>query len=381
MSRYLAFSSILIASLLISGCGSGGSSTAPVTTPTVTATLLSVSGVVATRGIFDPAPRQDGSGNLWMSYSTVNTSANDANLTEVRTRIASSTNGGSTWTDVGVDPNNNSNPDMFISPNWTDWHYEVSSLLYDPFDPDSSKRWKMLWHRMLYVDVSGVSTLALNISWIGLSTASTPNGTWSAERKLFVGSTYNASAADPFIGAPEIHLDTLHASLNGCAAFTEPSMLAKSDAIYISMQCLGSTGKIIEVKCNRTFSSCSYLGDFLTNSEASQFTLTGQAINGFAATELVTVGSNDYLIVTPYEPPPDSYRGCLAFSISNLSNATLARTGGAPTLIKRISGTSGSFNGACGYDPSASNSGIIYSEYSPSSTPNFRMFASHVTLP
>jgi hypothetical protein len=368
--------------VVLFACGSGGNSDTP--TPVISATALSVSGVVATDGIFDPSPRRDGSGNLWMSYSTVNYSANDPVLTEVRTRIASSTDGGSTWTDAGIDPNNNLNPDLLLPGSVIgDWHYEVSSLLYDPYD-DASKRWKMLWHRALYVSIGIDSVLSVPDGWIGLSTASAPNGIWSAERKLFAGSLYN-TADNIFIGAPEIQLNLLDPNLNGCGIFTEPSMLAKSDGIYFSLACMGTTSKIVGVKCNRTFTTCSYLGDFLQGSEAAQFSQSGQPLTGFSASELVSIGSNDYLIVTPTEhvvtpTEYDIYRGCLAFRISNLANATLVRSGGVPTLVKRISGTSGSFNGACGYDASATGSGIIYSEYN-NTAPNFRLFSSHITLP
>lgn len=380
--RNCSLTLLLVASLTSFGCGGGSNPTPGTPTPT----RLSVSGVVAAdNGIFDPSPRNDGTGNLWMSFSTVDVSANDASLTEVRTRIASSTDGGMTWTDAGVDPNNNSTPDLQV-PNpggggnvWADWHYEVSCLLYDPWDTDASRRWKMMWHRMLYVSLGGASVPSVENSWIGLSTAATPDGTWSAERKLFAGSSY--ASDNSIIGAPEIQLDALHSALNGCAAFTETSMLARPDGIYVSLQCAGSSGKIVGVRCDHAFSACSYLGDFLSNSEAAQFSQGSQALNGFAASELVTVGNNDYLIVTPYEPPSDAYRGCLVFRISNLSTATLVRSGGTPTLVKRLSGTSGSFNGACGYNENATGSGIIYSEYDSSSPPGFRMFASHITLP
>ena len=378
MKKSLLLGCCCISLAALYSCGGGGAGLPP-----VPATALSVSGVVATDGIFDPSPRHDGSGNLWMSYSTVNYSTHDAALTEVRTRVASSTDGGSTWTDTGVDPNNNSVPDLQV-PNpwgggnvWADWHYEVSSLLYDPYDTDAGKRWKMLWHRALYVSNGTDSVLSVPNGWIGLSSASTPNGTWSAERKLFAGLLYN-TADNVFIGAPEIQLNALHTSLNGCGIFTEPSMLAKSDGIYISLACMGTVSKIVGVKCDRSFTTCYYLGDFLQGSEAAQFSQSGQAINGFSATELVSADGNDYLIVTPTES--DSYRGCLAFRISDLATATLVRSNGSPTLIKRISGTSGSFNGACGYDSGATGSGIIYSEYN-SSAPHFRLFASHITLP
>jgi hypothetical protein len=349
------------------------------------ATALSVNGAIATDGIFDPSPRSDGSYTLWMSYSTVNHSSNDPALTEVRTRIASSTDHGATWSDAGVDPNNNTNPDMQI-PNpwgsgvvWADWHYEVSSLLYDPYDADTSKRWKMLWHRMLYVSNGADSVPSPEHSWIGLSTAASPNGAWAAERKLFAGSAY-ANNVDNFVGPPEVHLDTVNAALSDCAAFTEPSMLAKVDGIYVSLQCAGSPEKIIGLKCDRSFTSCSYLGDFLLDTEAPQFSVQGQALNGFAATELFDAGGTDYLTVTPYEPQGDLYRGCLVFAISDISTALLVRTNGVPTLSRRISGSSGSFNGACGYDTGATASGVMYSEYS-STAPHFHLYASHIQIP
>ncbi len=105
-------------------------------------------------------------------------------------------------------------------------------------------------------------------------------------------------------------------------------------------------------------------------------------MDGFAATEMVSAGGTDYLIVSPFEqqPGPDTYRGCLVFQIADLSAATLLRSAGTPSLIMRLSGTPGRFNGACGYDARATGSGIIYSEYS-STTPSFRMFGSHMALP
>lgn len=381
MKRSLLLGCCCISLAALYSCGGGSAGL-----PSVPATALTVSGVVATDGIFDPSPRHDGSGNLWMSYSTVNFAASDAALTTVRTRIASSSDAGSTWTDAGIDPNTNAPADFQVDIGgtlyWATWRYEVSSLLYDPDDTDASQRWKMLWHRYPTVNLGGSLTRVLEKGWVGLSTAPAPDGPWSAERKLFTGSLYE-SVVDTIISPPEYPLNASYpgpGQLAGCAAFTEPSMLAKSDGIYISLQCAGSPAKIIGLKCNRAFSSCDYLGDFLTASEAPQFNQNGQALNGFAATEMVSVGSKDYLIVTPYEPPEDRYRGCLVFQISDLSTATLVRSNGTPSLIKRISGTSGSFNGACGYDTGASGSGIIYSEYN-SSAPHFRLFASHITLP
>jgi hypothetical protein len=385
MDRNAAALLLMLLLAPLSSCGGGGSSAGTARDTIVTASEIRVVGSPGSDGVFDPAPMSDASGNLWMSHSMVRPSPNDPNLFQVRTRIAASPDGGSTWSDTGVDPNNLADADFQVPPgsgSWVTWRFEVSRLLFDPYDADASRRWKILWHRVAAADIGGRQTPLFQNSWIGLSTATAPNGSWSAERKLFTGSMYNSTDMNPIIGAPEFPLATLYpgsGQLANCTVFTEPGMLARSDGIYVSLQCTGA-GKIVLLRCDRAFSACTYLGDLLSGSEAAQFSLSGQALNGFAATELVESGGNTYLIVTGYEPPPDTYRGCLVFRVGDLATAAVERSGGNPVLVKRIAGTSGSFNGACGYDPRATGSGIIYSE-STTSAPHFHLFASHIALP
>jgi hypothetical protein len=343
----------------------------------------------ATNGVFDAAPMSDSAGNLWMSYSAVSTSPHSASLTEVRTRIAQSLDNGLTWRDVGVDPNGIDDADLQVplagGVVWAAWHFEVSSLLYDAADPDATKRWKLLWHRLLGLNVANITSNAIEQGWIGLSTAPSPQGPWSAERKLFTGSLYDEAAVDSFIGAPEFPLSRLASGTNqldGCLAFTEPSMAARPDGIYVALQCASSPEKIVSLRCDRAFSTCDYVGDWLLASAAAQFSRSGESLNGFAAPELVSVNGVDYLIATPYEqqPAPDTYRGCLVFGIDSWSTASLSSNAGQPTVLKRIYGSAGSFNGACGYDPRATASGVLYNEFS-AATPQFHLFASHVVLP
>jgi hypothetical protein len=367
----------MVAVLASCGGGSGATDPPPITTA---ATELAVVGTPGTGGVFDPAPMSDGSANLWMSYSMVRPSPNLATMNQVRTRIAVSPDRGVTWTDLGIDPNG-LNYDDFQVPDgsggamWATWRYEVSRLLHDP-DDIPSRRWKLLWHRVLAIGAGPV----FQDSWVGLATAPSAGGPWSAERKLFTGSAYNGADMNAFIGAPEFPLAALHAAaLGGCPVFTEPGMLARSDGIYVSLQC-APVGKILLLRCDRAFSSCSYLGDSLGGSEAAQFSLVGQSLNGFSASELVDVGGTAYLIVTGYEPPPDTYRGCLVFRVADLATAALVRSSGVPVLVKRVAGTSGSFNGACGYHSAAGGSGIIYSEAS-SASPQFHLFRSGINLP
>ena len=376
-----------IMALLISACGNGrsgggGSGIGPLGSETP----VTVSGVTPARGIFDPSLTENG-GTLWMSYSVVNVSSNDPALPNINTRIASSTNGGRTWIDSGVAPN--LAQDVVIVPGfpaldyWASWQFEVSRLVYDPHDI-VARRWKLLWHRYLAANQTGTVERRFQHSWIGYTTADSVAGLGGSERKLFVGSLYDAVTN----GAAEYNLATLYpAQLGGCQAFTEPGMLVTAalpsgSNVYISLKCAGSSGKVVLLKCTGDFTAgnCTYRGDLLLDSEAQQFASTGQSYDGFSATELVAASGRNFLIVTP--TTNDEYRGCLVFEISNLDSATLVGRPGNPTLLKRIgASTSAGFHGACGYTPGATVTGIIYGKYSATATPPFRLFDTDVQLP
>ncbi|MCU7918807.1 MAG: hypothetical protein KZQ95_10670 [Candidatus Thiodiazotropha sp. (ex Epidulcina cf. delphinae)] len=313
-------------------------------------------------------------------------------MSQVRTRIASSQDGGASWVDVGVDPNqSNLLPDFQVTVGaeavWVTWRFEVSRLFYDPYDTDANQRWKILWHRVAAIGSPDPAALYQN-SWIGYSSAATPDGSWHAERKLFTGSLYNSADMDPVIGPPEFPLNTDYSTdLGGCTLFTEPGVLARSDGICISLQCTGER-KIVLLRCDRVFSTCDYLGDLLTAADASQFSLNGESLDFIGASELVDTETATYLIVTGVDQvipgadqPTNRYSGCLVFRVSDLDSARVERIAGNPVLIKRVDGSSGSFNGACGYDAQADGSGIIYSEFTPIATPRFHLFSSHVILP
>jgi hypothetical protein len=137
--------------------------------------------------------------------------------------------------------------------------------------------------------------------------------------------------------------------------------------------------------CSHDFSTCDYIGDLLDDTEASLF---GASYDGFSASELVQVGSQTYLIVTPTED--DDYAGCLVFRVTDLSAdiTTLKQSelverasdvSNTPVLVTSVFGTSGSFNGACGYSERSTESGIIYGEFFVD-PPQFRLFASGENL-
>ncbi|MEW8296529.1 MAG: hypothetical protein AB2724_17380 [Candidatus Thiodiazotropha sp.] len=370
--------------LLVYGCGGGDSDN----DTSHTAVELQMIATPGDDGVFDPAPVWDAADSLWMSHSSVNWSRDDPLLSQVHTRIAMSQDGGRSWVDTGADPNQSHLiPDFQVTVGsdtyWATWRFEVSRLFHDPFDSDANRRWKILWHRVVAIGDPTPTPLFQN-SWIGYSHASSPDGAWSDERKLFTGSLYNGTDMDPILGPAEFPLDTILSNdLGGCTVFTEPGVLARNDGIYISLQCTGDK-RIILLRCDRAFSSCAFLGDLLTLSDAALFNHNDHPIDFFSAPELVDTATATYLIVTGVDEgdgTDNRYNGCLVFRVSDLANASIERDAGIPVLVTRVDGSSGSFNGACGYDPRDTADGIIYSEFTPASSPRFHLFSSQVTLP
>jgi hypothetical protein len=224
--------------------------------------------------------------------------------------------------------------------------------------------------------------------WIALKTANIPSDLdLATERKLFVGYSYDA-VNDVTIGPPEFQLDLEFPAadqLGECAFFTEPSILARPNGLFVSMRCekIGRPGKIVLMLCNRDFTTCDYIGDMLDDTEASAL---DNDYDGFSASEMYYRGSLTYLIATP--TVNYFYQGCLVFPMIDLDldidllkqNDLIQRENDindTPILLSSISGTFGSFNGACGYTAGASQSGVIYSEVFLEK-PVFRLFASGV---
>jgi len=189
---------------------------------------------------------------------------------------------------------------------------------------------------------------------------------------------------DSVLGSPELRLDRLFpgsAKLGSCLVFTEPAVLVSAAGVYVTVKCAqgAAAGKISSLRCDHAFSagSCSYLGDFLSDDEAASL---NSSWSGFSAPELVSTSSSNWLIVTPTQGGADVYRGCLVMRISSLDTATVTRSGGAPVVETSIA-PSGDFNGACGYAPGLTASGIIVSQAGFGAPPSFGLLATRVFPP
>ena len=354
----------------MAGCGSSGSSSngkdnvgLPVVTPSLAE--IPVSGIAADLGNFDPAPTVDSGGGFWMSYSHVALDASGLKLIE--TRLASSSDAGASWADSGL----SINPAAAfpLGPDMVAWAQEVSRLVYNPFAAGvGADPWIILWHRYLSVLDGGDTLRLFDNGWIAMKSGATAT-TLDGERKLFSGSVYN-DANDVTIGPPEVALDTLNPALNDCVAFTEPGVLPKSGGVYVSLLCATATppGRIILLQCDHHMNNCAYRGTLIDGSEAA---VLDDDYDNFSASELVSVGGEDYLIVTPSEST--IYRGCAIYRITDLDTAQIERDAGTAKATA-VFEAHGDFNGACGYVEGLDGSGVMLSEAFFTSVPVFRLF-------
>jgi len=312
---------------------------------------------VGAKGVFDPSLERDpGSGRLWMAYSEVLDSPMWPGRNDwIRTRLAWSDDAGGTWTDAGLVVNPAEDLVLPLAPPLEagTWNQEVPALVRDPGAPPA-ERWKLFWHRYLWIN----GARHFEHGWVAMKTAPAPAGPWSAERKLFTGTMYEA-ADDAIIGPPERPLDTLHADLAACWTPSEPGLLATADALYVAMLSAegpSTSGRIVLLRWLHASPGWTYQGSFLVN--AADGPATG--VHGFSAPELYLDGTTPHLIVTPQVS--DLYLGTRVYRITDLDGAAIERVGGVPSAMLSFSGTAGSHNGAAGFEPEATACGILYSE-------------------
>ncbi len=348
-----------------------------------------------TKGVFDPSLTIDpATDRIYMSYSAIDPAPTwwgPINYHTVSTRIAYSDNNGGSFTDSGSVINEA--VDVILGDGvlpWDDdagtWHNEVSKLVYDP-GGSSGEEWKLFWHHYLIQNQLGdpKNYRKFNHGWIAYKGAATPEGLGSAtEIKLFGATGYdsvndiqdNTVSRSPLGGAPRIMLNTLHTDLNNCYTFSEPGAYADSGGLYLSLFCYETTprnNRLILLRANAgsditDVNQWTYIGSLFQTSDAVSL-----GYEHFSASDLFTSGGNKYLMVSPVTSSPyaGSYNGCLVYRLSDIDAGTLS---GAPDIIKTITGTGGSFNGACAYHENATPSGFLYSELDAAANDPFRIF-------
>jgi len=394
----------------LSACG-GSDSAATNDAPSPERIMFSGAGDL---GIFDPSVARDpGTGRLWMSYSSVQTSVYYVSSTywAVSIQLAYSDDNGVNWQDAGamvapkverlLGPMTENHPTGSIPVNSQGiWQNEMSSIIYDPSAP-LAERWKLIW--VQYLNANLTSFFA-DHSWIVMKTASTPQQLANATAvKLFGGAGLQADGSNtgapvysPTGGVPAIQLNTdLTQALGGAnlaelnlCVFAEPGLHATSSAVYLAVFCADATTNPVteylvyfrcSSPCNMTSAtSWEYLGRLLT--PAGALAVTGK--DHFQAPTLVEKNTKTYLIVTPVDTTSGSrYAGCRVYEFDDVNSNQLRRNNGQLVEVARIDGETNTHNGACAAYSGLDGGVLLSQRDAASQTETFTIYKSQVGLP
>ena len=253
------------------------------------------------------------------------------------------------------------------------WQSEVSALVFDAQAP-AQARWKLFWHQ--YLNIGG--DRKFKHGWLAYKEAATAEGLASAKPiKLFAGAAYDTVSNDaaswthsPIAGPPVNWLQKLGKDLAQCVIVSEPGVLAKPDALYLSLTCfrpklfglMGATNSTVLLKCARPCNAAApdawaFAGTVLTQADAESL-----GFEKFSASDLFSHNGGDFIVVSPAgkRPVDSAYNGCAVFRFADLAGAKVAReAGGRPQLEAFTNLMKDTFNGACAFLPVGPNKGLL----------------------
>jgi hypothetical protein len=325
-------------------------------------------------GVFDPSHEDDPiyPQRVWRSYSVVDISPLWKNGV-VSTRVAYSDNNGKSFTDLAL-----VNPSTELPYQGLSWAHEVSSLLYEPADPNSYTRWKLIWEKHLVNKNQPGDQRDFRYSWIAMKAGINPAAMLTSEMKLLAGNLYDPNnSLSP--GQPAF---ALPASLSDCAVLTEPSTMATTDGFYMTFNCAklqASETRFPLVKFRRVPGTVSLTletkGNILTATDAIYFRALYASVHpdlrnvvSFSAPDIFEKNGIVYLIISPTDIN-HNYLGCAVFQLTSLEPAAVKRLGPFPEMIKYIPGNAGTFRGACTYSKNSTGSGVVLSQYENTGAP------------
>jgi hypothetical protein len=335
-------------------------------------------------GIYDPSlVYPTGAAGGLMSYSTVAPNS-------VHTRIAVSTDRGATF-QYAADANDIVSP---IAVTTTDpgfcedgpcqvqgvlWH-EVSSIVADP--SDTAAPYKLFVHS--YVSANGGATLRRDWGYIGMQSATSPTS-WGTETKL-LGWSSNATISTA--GVTQV-LSNIP-ELADCVAFTEPAALVGPLGIDLALSCAYSPSPgVVNIRVE-LLRSTDHAASFLYVSKlvaAEDFACIHGAAPQILGADLFTVGSSEYVIVSPTGPVSNTdaggYRGCVTIPLADAGAGLIARaSNGAPAVVSFVEAADGRFTGPCTYAEGATAIGqLVPMQFSPTDLPLFRIMRTTIPEP
>ena len=324
------------------------------------------------KGIFDPSyvvPSPAAIG--LMTYSSVTATQ------EVFTRLAVTTNGGTSWVylrDVNtINATTISDPSLTVCGAATcngDLLHETSTLVYDATDPDANKRWKIFAHTYFFD-----GAIHYVHGWMSMYTAAEPQLAWS-ETKLF---GWDAGAPTSTAGVAVNVKDI--AGLEECTIISEPAATIWNGQIYLALGCIDASvlPATIHIELLHSADHGASWTRKSTPLAPADVTALG-AVGKVNAAHLAVLGGSLYLSVTPTSAAFD-YQGCWIFEFDDADAGTLVRDESGRPVVHRVLDTSvPGFSGACATDEGVAG-GWTMSILRTSDTDLFQLYRSGIAAP
>ena len=297
---------------------------------------ITVAGDTPALGIFDPSiVYPSGATTGVMAYSAV------PDQETIRTHIAASTDHGATWTLVTEvnTPEASTQPSPECGGTTCSGNLisEVSSLVFDADDPDTSTRWKLFAHRYL---VGPNVALHYAIGTITLQTAAQPQGPWTAPQKL-IGWTGSSSYSSTGVVA---NVSTMSGTASDCIALTEPAAIWLPGTLDLAVGCVyDPAAPKIRIELLRSTTHATSWGSVSTLLTADDAACSGLQ-PGLNGADLFASGGTEYVVATPADAT--GYRGCLVFTVDDIVAGKVKRDAQGKAIVDRAM-TASQFDGAC----------------------------------
>jgi len=272
-------------------------------------------------------------GTGWMAYSGSET--DDFVQGFVSTHLAKTEDNGKTWQYVKIinpserhtlRPTNPAVIELRGEEVEGSWFNEVPTLVYTP--GDTGREWKLFWHKYFMVKKAGLEGRVLAYSWIAYKYASSPDGNWSDEIRLFGA---GPAPLPPYLA--KINLNTLHTDLKDNLIYSEPGSLYRDGTLYLSFMSVyldkGNKAQmdIILIASDDFGGTWRYLGTLLKGEWAEQFDM-----DSFTATELAEQDGKAYLLAslekTTSTQLEQHHFGTLVFEFEDISEGKLKMENG-----------------------------------------------------
>lgn len=283
---------------------------------------IHIIGEASEYGIYDPSVEYDENGVGWMAYTAMNMGDTRGKAHYLETHLARSLDNGKTWEYINrANAGSYENVTMKGVSTQVVYREETPTLLYDPGDLDTNRRWKLFAVRGF-----SPSGKAKDSKWqyahITYKAARTPEELLTAKEVYLFGSAY----CKPPVCSVQYDLNSFHVDLKKTVFYEEPGSLLKDGIIYVTLSAVTFKGQnTILLASSDHGHTWEYTGTLTSRRDAQDL-----GYHELTSSSLAEERGRIFLLTSPVKKirfplPHLQYEGILIFEFRDISRAELKR--------------------------------------------------------